>query len=396
MKKLLAATAATCIGLMSPLLSMATPAQAQAQSGFCLSAPGFFELNPSPATESQLKEQGVTLTAKGLPPNAIVHITLTRGDLVKASEIYDNDELPPDSPLVGLPTADRDEIWDDEEIPFSRGIIFTDESGTASFTYGGKDNNDRKLRLPAEFEEYREEIEKEAWNPTLLKSKSGGHTGSYSFRIAVEDPIGYNNILFSLADNKVSAISEDEYKKQWEDRLSDLLKPGMSKDEINELEESLELERINSTSTHACSSFAVGEDEPETPAPSPNPSEDPTTEPSPTPSAEETPTPDPSPSDSSTPEPTPSETPTSTPEPSPTPSESSTPSETPTPEPSESSTPTAASEPKESTPPTPGDSSPSAMPRTGTHIMGALAAAGTLLALGTAITVLSRRRSQRQ
>ncbi len=508
MKKLIASAAVVCTALASTIAAT-TPAQAQAASALCLNSPGFINTAPMPVTETQFRQDGVTITAKGLPrnPKALGQMVVVKGDLRNHPYV---DELTEDSSPEMQQFASLMKETNMKFFTFSSTLsgfffetidperivhfqYFTPRpDGTVSFTFGGKEQNQRSSPVPPELEqalrnEYGDKADDliaglndsapdfpRAANDTVdvkgtysigfnLSSDSFGESdgsfpvGPYSFFFdgtSASTSFGAVEFEPDFGESYAEEFDNEDVKQYFRDssqklknRVESLERKGLPRDGIV---------RHISTLT-ACSSFAVSddptadpspapsEDEPETPAPSPNPSEDPTQAPSPTPSDEEAPTPDPSHSDSSNPEPTPSETPTPTPEPSPTPSESSAPSETPapepsetsaptpegdetpvpdpspspsveetrspepsptpsesstpgeapTPEPSETSAPTPAPAPKESTTPTPGDS-PSAMPRTGTHIMGALAAAGTLLALGTAITLLSRRRSQRQ
>ena len=502
MKKLIASAAVVCTALAS-MIATTAPAQAQALSSLCLNAPGFINTAPTPITETQFRQNGVTITAKGLPrnPKALGQMVVVKGDLRNHPYV---DELTEDSSpemqqFASLMKETRMQVFpvgftaynfffetiDPEKIVHFQ--YFTPgPDGTISFTVGGKEQNQQNPAVSPELkqalkDEYGDEAESliaELNDSALDFPRATNDTvdlkGTYSIGFnLISNPFGESEETFpagpygfffdgtSASTNILGTEFEPDFGESYGEQFDNEDIKQYFRDSSQRLKnraESLERKGLPPdgiiqyiSTTTACSSFAVNddptedpspapsEDEPETPAPSPNPSEDPTTEPSPTPSDEETPTPDPSPSDSSTPEPTPSETPTPTPEPSPTPSESSAPSETPTPEPSEtstptpegdetpapdpsptpsaeeaplpepspsgnstpspepgSSTPTPGREPNESTTPTPGDSSPSAMPRTGTHIMGALAAAGTLLVLGTAITVLSRRRSQRQ
>ena len=387
MKKLLAAAAIVCIGFASSITT-AAPANADSRRWpLCLDDPRLLNISPSPITETQLKQQGakITVNAKGLRPNTLGVALVIKGKLQTTDDLLEKAREEAGGELsasrleefkalkaMNISHANPNNYIFDDIDPNNTGVIartgyvVSDENGTVSFTFGGAEEAKEKSPLSAEQEELVNELNTTPWSSQLPESKDDDYRGDYTVLLALPRSGPYdlyqlafdeNNSLVPIPPNR---LHSDKYKPIIDSREAMLREQGVSEDRSRSYAEFIPI--------LGCTGFTVTDNPPETPEP------------------EETPTPEPSP--------TPSES--STPEPSPTPSESSTPSETPTPEPSESSTPTPAPEPTESTPPTPGDSSPSTMPRTGAQIMGALAAAGTLLAVGTAITVLSRRRSQRQ
>ncbi|OFS27339.1 MULTISPECIES: hypothetical protein [unclassified Brevibacterium] len=393
MKKLLAAAGIVCIGFAS-CITTAAPANADSRRWpLCLDDPRLVSISPSPITETQLKQQGakITVNAKGLPPNTLGLALVIKNKLQTADDLFEpvRDQVD-DAGLqefkafkaMNISHSDSNEyLFGDIDLADSgviarRGYVVSDESGTASFTFGGTEEVREESSLTPEQEELAGQLRATSWSSQLPESEADDYTGDYSVLLLI--PRNSVHDLYQLAFDENNSLVpvglegptdgpiDDKHKAVVKQREEILRGQGVSED--------LTRRYASYMPAVACTGFKVTDTPPETPEPDATP----TPEPSPTPSESSTPneTPKPEPSESSTPTPDAEETPT--------------------PEPGGNNTPTPAPEPKESTTPAPGDSSPSAMPRTGTHIMGALAAAGTLLALGTAITVLSRRRSQRQ
>nr|WP_225751911.1 LPXTG cell wall anchor domain-containing protein [Pseudoclavibacter sp. Marseille-Q3772] len=394
--------------------SPAAPAQAQAQTGACVDASGHIGLDPSPITVTQLKEQGITISASGLPANALGQAVIVKEDLRTLSEIYSEYYQDERAAAVAdflkvamspLPAVGSQGFvdWGDEKNEHL-GYFMTDAEGNMSLTFGGNEKKQQEFPIRAildqyvadgylseedieddadYFDELTEEVEANGWSSTLPDFEDG-YEGNYSVAFLLDNFVTGDSYRYFLYDGTLFATEfESEESSQHHDRqLERLIEAGFSEDEAVYAGEGL-------GAAIMCTEFTVVEDSAPSESSTPEPSTSPTPEPSISPTPEPSISPTPEPSTSPTPEP--STSPTPEPSTSPTPE----PSTSPTPEPSTSPTPEPNSTPSPapSAPPSASVGSTGSLPQTGGDVYGVLTAGGILLAAGGTLVVLARRRS---
>ena len=394
MKKILSAVAALSCIMIGASFSPAAPAQAQAQTGACLDASGHIGLDPSPITATQLKEQGITISASGLPANALGQAVIVKEDLRTLSEIYSEYYQDERAAAVAdffkvamspLPAVGYQGFvdWGDEKNEHL-GYFMTDAEGNMSLTFGGNENKQQEFPIRAildqyvadgylseedldDYVEYIAEVEAGGWSSTPPDFEDG-YEGNYSVAFLLNNFVTGDSYRFFLYDGTLFAteFESEEFSQHHDRQLERLIEAGFPEDEAVYADAGLGAGII-------CTEFTVVEDSAPSESPTPEPSTSPTPEPSTSPTPEPSTSPTPEPSTSPTPEPNSSPTPE--------------PSTSPTPEPN--STPSPAP----SAPPSASVGSTGSLPQTGGDVYGVLTAGGILLAAGGTLVVLARRRS---